>query len=199
MNKLASSSIDLSAEFFRQLRNSNPEVLRRARLPDKKIQFISVYYPSKQMPWNKWLQIHSPPNKWIVLCQQPKLHSTKNVVMGQFPTLVTLHSEMDAEAYKACHFDIEHKSFESQNIEFEDIDDFYEKIPIVTMDFSLAMANGWLLSINQLAKRNFGPNARISKTTQEAMQGYCQVHFKSNVTKVSKVFPCSRLLMHIDL
>ena len=196
-HKLASSSVDTTAEFFRQLRNSNPEVIRKVRMPDKELPFTSISFQTDAMEEMAVNALSSKQVDSIMSASETTFYKDKmyvtitscwsEVIMGQFPTLVTLHSGMDEKAYKLCHFDIEHESFDRQNVDFEDIDDFYDKIPVVTMDFSLAMANGWLLSLNDLAKRNFGRDARVSKTAQEALQGYCQVHFKANVVKVSKI------------
>jgi hypothetical protein len=59
----------------------------------------------------------------------------------------TLHTNIDAQTYKSSHFEVDDLCFSDQGVKFETlVEDFYTKVPGVTIDFSLL----WQQSINTL-------------------------------------------------
>ena len=103
-----------------------------------------------------------------------------------FPCLVTVHCGEDAMAFKKCHFDVDNACFEEQNITFDSLDDLFCKVPGTTMDFSGALANGWIASLNDLVQKNFKCKT-VLQLQKESMLQLCSVHYKNNVNKVSKM------------
>ncbi len=54
------------------------------------------------------------------------------------------------------------------------------------MDFSGALANGWIASLNDLVQKNF-KDKTVPQLQKESMLQLCSVHYKNNVNKVSKM------------
>jgi hypothetical protein len=103
-----------------------------------------------------------------------------------FSCLVTVHCGEDAMAFKTCHFDVDNACFEEQNITFDSLDDLFHKVPGTTMDFSHALANGWIASLNDLVQKNFNGKT-VLQVQKESMLQLCSVHYPNNVNKVSKI------------
>ena len=74
-----------------------------------------------------------------------KTTSTWNLqIKHAFPCLGTVHFGDHAVALKKCHFDVDNACFVEQNITFESFDDHFHDVPGTTMDFSGALAKGWI-------------------------------------------------------
>jgi hypothetical protein len=96
------------------------------------------------------------------------------------PCLVAVYYDEDAMAFKKCHSDVDNACFVEQHITFDSLDDLFHKVPGIAMDFSGALANGWIASLNDLVQKNF-KGKTVPQVQKESMLQLCSVHCKNNV------------------
>jgi hypothetical protein len=196
-NSKAFDSLHMTLSWFNELQEKNPDAIRKHHLPDKDHNFTGINFQTDVM---EMVSVSNLSGKQVdtvmsltetTFLKQPTyvtITSSWNFVLQrQFPCLVTFHTGQSAEAYQHLHFDIENEGYQRQGISFKDIDDFYDKYSGYTMDFSSALSNGWLNSLNCLVEKQFGTTARVSQRAHEAMKRFCQVHYKGNVSKVANI------------
>ena len=155
----AFDTLDTSFEFIRQLHEEDSDVFKEIKLTSKGSP-MHFSFQTKEMaevstdPQNQ-KQVDTVMSltdttffKSIIFVT---ITSTWNLQLQHaFPCLVTVHCGEDAMAFKKCHFDVDNACFEEQNITFDSLDDLFHKVPGTTMDFSGALANGWIASLNDL-------------------------------------------------
>jgi hypothetical protein len=80
---------------------------------------------------------------------------------------------------------VDNACFEEQNITFDSLNDLFRKVPGTTLDFSGALANRWIASLNDLVQKNF-KGKTVPQVKRESILKLCSVHYKINVKKSQK-------------
>ena len=192
----AFDSLDTTFEFFDQLNQKDSDVIRRVCMISKEspmyISFQTTEMEKLSVDPNSAKETDTIMSITETLYFKKEVYVTmtsawNNILQREFPCLVTIHTGMDGSTFKTCHFDVDNASFDNLGIEFNSLEDLYNKYPGCTMDFSTALAKGWLDSLNDLIRRRFGTEAVASQLAKEALLRMCSVHFKGNAQKVSKI------------
>ncbi|KAL7512086.1 hypothetical protein ACHAXN_009043 [Cyclotella atomus] len=142
----AYDSLDLTVAWFEKLQEKNPDAIRKHHFPNKDHNFIGISFQTDVMEMvsvsnlsGKQVDSVMSLTETTFLNKKPYVTITSCwnfVLQCRFPTLVTYHTGIDAEAYEHLYFDVENECYDRRGICFEDMADFYEKYTGYTMDFS---------------------------------------------------------------
>ena len=100
----------------------------------------------------------------------------------QIPVLITILFNKSKNSY-SIHWDHLFTIFGEST---ESINDFCDKFPGNTSDFSDAIRAAFQQSIQKFLEARF-PNEKISKQLMEELYRFCEVHFKRNLNKMASI------------